>query len=176
MGKPAQTAARQSLIARLTMYWKMEGANIAIVPIAMVLFAGGQVGPTSLIALVPMMALLAIGTLYWRAKLHQIERGISPDDMVSKLAQLDMPMAAGSIIAVLAAAGAWTVPGWAVGTADKWVATSAAILTVLEYINYYHRQLQHFDHLPDWKRLLSGRGFRKSQLRRDIERVRNYSA
>jgi hypothetical protein len=44
------------------------------------------------------------------------------------------------------------------------------LLAVLEYINYYHVQLQHFDHAPDWKRLISGRGFRRSHLAREIER------
>jgi hypothetical protein len=44
------------------------------------------------------------------------------------------------------------------------------LLAVLEYINYYHVQLQHFDHAPDWQRLVSGRGFRRSHLAREIER------
>jgi uncharacterized integral membrane protein len=46
------------------------------------------------------------------------------------------------------------------------------LLAVLEYINYYHVQLQHFDHVADWRRLVSGRGFRRSHLAREIERWR----
>jgi hypothetical protein len=44
------------------------------------------------------------------------------------------------------------------------------LLAVLEYVNYYHVQLQHFDHAPDWQRLVSGRGFRRSHLAREIDR------
>jgi len=40
---------------------------------------------------------------------------------------------------------------------------------VLEHVNYYHRQLQHFDHWPDFKRLITGRGFRRSQLSVDLD-------
>jgi hypothetical protein len=43
---------------------------------------------------------------------------------------------------------------------------------MLEYVNYYHRQLQHFDHAADWKRLLAGRGFRVSQMAADLQRLR----
>jgi hypothetical protein len=44
------------------------------------------------------------------------------------------------------------------------------LLAILEYVNYYHVQLQHFDHAPDWQRLISGRGFRRSHLAREIDR------
>jgi hypothetical protein len=44
------------------------------------------------------------------------------------------------------------------------------LLAVLEYVNYYHVQLQHFDHDADWRRLMSGRGFRPSHLAREIDR------
>ena len=53
---------------------------------------------------------------------------------------------------------------------DRWVALAAAVLAALEYVNYYHRQLQHFDNFADIKRLLTGRGFRRSQMARDLER------
>lgn len=171
MTKPAQQTARKALISRLSMYWKMEGGNIVFMPGVMIFLAGGQVGAPSLLAIVPMMALLAIGTVYWRAKLLWIEHGIPCDDTVRRIAALDRPLAFGTVIAVLAALGAWTVDGVAVGTADKWVSAVAATMAALEYVNYYHRQLQHFDHLPDWKRLLAGGGFRKSQLRQDIDRL-----
>ncbi|WP_379553482.1 hypothetical protein [Qipengyuania sp. DGS5-3] len=171
MGKSSPTNVRDALIKRLTSYWKMEAGNVVLVPAIMLFLASGKVGIAAFVAIMPMMALLAVGAWYWRAKLHQIERGISPDKTIMKIATLNMPLAIASLVAVSACITAWLVPGLAVGTADRWVATAAAILAVLEYINYYHRQLQHFDHLADWKRLLSGGGFRKSQLRQDIDRV-----
>ena len=42
------------------------------------------------------------------------------------------------------------------------------ILGVLEYVNYYHVQLQHFDNMADWRRLLAGRGFRPAHMARDL--------
>ena len=57
------------------------------------------------------------------------------------------------------------------GLADRNVATACAVLAVLEYVNYYHRQLQHFDSREDFRRLLTGKGFRKSWLARDLEGV-----
>ena len=65
----------------------------------------------------------------------------------------------------------WRVPAWSAGLADRNVATACAVLAVLEYVNYYHRQLQHFDSREDFRRLLSGKGFRKSWLARDLEGV-----
>ena len=44
------------------------------------------------------------------------------------------------------------------------------LLAVLEYLNYDHVQLPRFDHAPDGRRLVSGRGLRRSHLAREIER------
>jgi hypothetical protein len=63
----------------------------------------------------------------------------------------------------------WFFPAWSVGPADRYVAMGCAVLAALEYINYYHRQLQHFDNREDFQRLLSGKGFRKSWMARDLE-------
>jgi len=52
-------------------------------------------------------------------------------------------------------------------------ATFAAVMAVLEYINYYHRQIQHFDHMSDFKRLIKGRGFRPAQMNQDLKSWRN---
>jgi hypothetical protein len=55
----------------------------------------------------------------------------------------------------------------------RFVATNLLfLLAVIEYVNFYHVQIQHFDHAADWKRLVSGRGFRRSHLARAIERHR----
>ncbi|TRD11144.1 hypothetical protein FGU71_04275 [Erythrobacter insulae] len=172
MAKPDTSTARQKLISRLTGYWRIEAANALLVPVFMVLVADGRIGVGSIAAILPMMALLIIGAAYWRAKLHQIEHGTSPDKTVKWIAALDFPMAIASAVAIAVCISLWSIDGLAVGTADRWVATAAAVLAALEYINYYHRQLQHFDHWADWKRLIAGGGFRKSQLRQDIDRLK----
>jgi hypothetical protein len=53
--------------------------------------------------------------------------------------------------------------------ADRIAATACAVLAALEYVNYYHRQLQHFDNWADFKRLIAGKGFRKSWMARDLD-------
>jgi hypothetical protein len=42
-------------------------------------------------------------------------------------------------------------------------------------VNYYHFQLQHFDHADDFQRLLSGKGFRQSHLSKSIRAYRQRS-
>lgn len=66
----------------------------------------------------------------------------------------------------------WMTGEFALSLGDRITASIAASLAMLEYVNYYHRQLQHFDHAADWKRLLEGRGFRASQMATDLQRLR----
>jgi hypothetical protein len=68
----------------------------------------------------------------------------------------------------LAAIAGWLLPGIAVSLADTICASVAASVAILEYVNYYHRQLQHFDNVADFKRLITGKGFRPSQMARDL--------
>lgn len=75
-----------------------------------------------------------------------------------------------TVVGVATAIASWFAPWLSNGLADRIVASVAATLAALEYVNYYRRQLQHFDHAADFRRLKEGRGFRKSQLRSDLER------
>lgn len=121
---------------------------------------------------IPMCALLIVGGLYWRAKLHRIEGNpATMRDFLPVADRLQVPLAAVSIGAVAICAWVWIADGGA-STGDRVVITIAALLAALEYINYYHRQLQHFDHWPDLKRLFSGRGFQRSQMAGDLARMR----
>lgn len=167
--------AKAKLDKRLSGYWKMEGINIIAVPLLMAWLADWQLGLASFVALIPMCALLAIGTIYWRSKLQQLREGQSLPRSIALLAKLQFPTLILTIIGAASATLAWVSPGSASGPGDRWVATAAATLAVLEYVNYYHRQLQHFDHAADWKRLISGRGFRPSQMSVDIARWRRHS-
>ena len=164
-------ASKGDLAKRLSSYWKMEGANVVILPAIMVALAGGQVGPLALFALVPMCGLLLVGTLYWRAKLAQLQGQDTLRPTLRTVTKWRRPLFIATILAVLGVIGALIEPGIARSRGDFWVAFAATLLAALEYVNYYHRQLQHFDHLADFTRLFSGRGFRKSQMRRDLERA-----
>jgi hypothetical protein len=42
------------------------------------------------------------------------------------------------------------------------------LLAALEYVNYYHRQLQYFDNMADLKHLLTGRGLKPAHMARDL--------
>ena len=166
-------ALKDLLISRLRPYWKMEAANVVFVPLCMIYLSAGQIGWTSIVAAIPMMLMLIIGAAYWRIKVQKLEalaRDVSPTMAI--IAKVQQPVLILCIIAVLAAAAAWLWPGQAVGQADKIVASTGAALAVLEYVNYYHRQLQHFDSKADFKRLLRGRGFRPSQMARDLRDFR----
>lgn len=71
---------------RLDGYWKMECANILLVPAAMIFLASGNVGWLSALALLPMCLLLAIGTFYWWAKLRFLRKREALEPRIALLA------------------------------------------------------------------------------------------
>lgn len=168
---------KEALVRRLNGYWKLEAANVVLVPAAIVFTCyalGGTLGLLSASAMLVMAALLMVGAAYWRAKLIQIEGGSRAlGEVLRWAARLKSVFAATSMTVFAAALASWFVTGLSVSLADRIAASIAATLAVLEYVNYYHRQLQHFDNMADWKRLWSGKGFRRSQLASDLTRVRS---
>jgi hypothetical protein len=164
--------SRAKLIKRLGPYWQMELGNAVLVPGAafgLVLFFGGAVGwPTALAALA-CAALLVVGAIAWRMEWAALKgEPRTAAYWTPILAQLQAPM----LLLTLAACGAviWRLASWG----DLWSpdAVAAAVLTalaLLEYVNYYHVQLQHFDNAADFKRLLAGKGFRRAHLARAID-------
>jgi len=124
------------------------------------------------IACVPMCGLLILGGLYWRAKLHQLEgRSDTLAGLLPFAHKWRLPLLATTALACALAMGVWVSPGLATSVGERWAITVAAALAALEYVNYYHRQLQHFDNWPDFRRLVTGRGFRRSWMARDLERA-----
>ena len=164
-------AAQPAVIRRLAWYWQAEAANVVLVPALMVWLSKGQLGLPAVLAIVPMCALLVAGTTYLRGKHRQLTARVPLDRALAWLAAAQLPLLAGTLVALAVMAWAWFEPALTRGPAERWVITVAAILAALEYVNYYHRQLQHFDNASDLRRLLTGRGFRPSQLRRDLERT-----
>ena len=118
---------------------------------------------------VPTAALLLVGGLYWRGKLHALEGDRAA--LYRSLLLADHAQKPLLILSLLAAAlvGAELLLGLpGVTTTDHWAAGIIGALAVLEYVNYYHRQLQHFDNLADFKRLLTGRGLRPAKMAIDL--------
>jgi hypothetical protein len=67
--------------------------------------------------------------------------------------------------ATLAAASAVIAGGWPPRTL---AAAGLTLLGWLEYVNYYHWQLQNFDSQIDAKRLAAGRGLRRAHMGRAV--------
>ncbi|MEM6856429.1 MAG: hypothetical protein AAF559_01035 [Pseudomonadota bacterium] len=133
--------------------------------------ADQAVGIGLALACVPMCGLLILGGLYWRAKLHQLEGRSGTLEAFLPLAhKWRLPLLATTALACVLAVGVWFTD-LAVSTGERWAITIAAILAALEYVNYYHRQLQHFDNRADFNRLITGRGFQRSWMARDLERL-----
>ena len=162
---------RAKLLHRLSRYWQFEAVNVFAVPLMMAYFSGGRLGWPAAIAIVPMSGMLVVGTVYLRAKYRQVALGEPIDRALKFVAGAQVFMLSGCLLALAVVGLSWLWPDTTQGLAERWVVTIAALLAALEYVNYYHRQLQHFDNASDWRRLLAGRGFRTSQLRRDLERA-----
>ena len=144
---------------------------MVLMPALMLFLSQARVGWPALVAMLAMSGMLVAGTIYLRAKYRQVAFGLPIDNALRQVGRAQVPLLILTLIAVGLCAWCWVNPALTRGLAERWVVTAAAILALLEYINYYHRQLQHFDNANDWQRLLSGRGFRVSQLRRDLERA-----
>jgi hypothetical protein len=155
----------------LEAYWKMEAANVLVVPaIALALgFPRDVVEAIALgLAIVATAGFLVVGAAFWRG----IDRRVRFADRVSGEQALDLaerverPLLMATGAAVAATLTALSLNGW---TASVIAAALLTLLAALEYVNYYHRQLQHFDNLADLKRLFSGRGFRPSHMARSLD-------
>lgn len=160
----------EKLKHRLSGYWKMEAGNAVLLPAFLLVLSRDHLSWVSVVCMVPMVVMLMIGAFYWRAKLKRLEN--PSHDFASAMgliARSQVPVLALTILAILVLAYAWSMPGLLTGGWDKGVATFSAVMAILEYVNYYHRQLQHFDHSEDFKRLLSGNGLRPSQMAKDLK-------
>ena len=160
------------LIKRLDPYWKMEAANMAGIPLICVVLTKGEIGWVTLVPLLATVLLLGIGAAYWRFKVRRLRRDQRDSTVLLWIERLRWPSLAVTISGAGVAALGWIAPALSVGLADRIAASACAVLAGLEYVNYYHRQLQHFDNATDFRRMLSGKGFRKSWMARDLAALR----
>jgi hypothetical protein len=166
--------SRAKVQNRLRNYWKMEAANAFVVPATgaiLVVTSDDNIDLPMFIAGLATTSLLVIGTFALRAHFKMSEGDSAPmAKFVPTASKLQKPMALLSALAVFSAGfSLWHDAGFSPSA----IATCVfALLAVLEYINYFVVQLQHFDHGPDFRRLMSGKGFRPSHLARAIARHR----
>lgn len=158
---------------RLTNYWKIEAGNAVFIPalaVYLVLRSGGTISAALVLSGLACSFLLVIGTIVLRMMLRQARgEANATADRIPLLIRLRWPAIGLCVAAAIALGIEWVDAGPQLST--QLVAPAVLLLlAVLEYVNYYHVQLQHFDHAPDWQRLVSGRGFRRSHLAREIDR------
>lgn len=170
-----ERAAAKATIRRLSWYWPMEAANVVLVPalaVGVVLGAGERVPPALIYALYPNIAMLGIGALYWRAALKRLQG--DPKPMAYWLGWIS-GLQRFVVVFLFLACGAALIDFWSGGgvTAGRIAILALIVLALAEYVNYYHVQLQHFDHAADFKRFLAGRGFRQSHMARDLKAYRS---
>jgi hypothetical protein len=150
----------------------MEGFNAILIPLLAFGFVRPSLGLESWLlagSLLPCCLLLIVGTAYWYALHARLNGNRYPMVRVVRVARIiQLP----SLLITLASFGlvgfAFTQPG-----ALAYVMLGIATLSVLEWINYYVVQLQHFDNLADFKRMISGKGFMQAHLAREIAALSN---
>jgi hypothetical protein len=165
--------SRENLRRRLSGYWKMEALNVALAPFIAFYIAKPD-DPLEIAAMAFVFAgvalLLVVGTLYWRGLLKRKLGDAAPLDRALRLADAAQPAARIWCWLAVAAAAALTIARGL--SAPAIAACVGSLLMVLEYVNYYKVQLQHFDNGADFKRLIGGRGFRRAHLARDLAAYR----
>ena len=165
-------AADGRVIKRLAWYWQVEVANAALVPLAFAIFAwrfGDGLGWPTLAALLPVCGLLVVGGLYWRGKLRALQgEGEALESALALADRWDRPLLVLTLLAIGLTVAGFLVPLAGSTASDRWAVLAAAALAAAEYVNYYHRQLQHFDNSPDFRRLITGRGFRPAKMAVDL--------
>jgi hypothetical protein len=172
----AASKTRDALIKRLDPYWKMEAGNMAIIPAFVLWVTDARIGWVTLVPLLAMVLLLGIGAVYWWLKVRQLkEQPVDADTVLRRIAALQLPALVLTLAGCGVAALGWIAPWLSMGLADRIAATGCALLAALEYVNYYHRQLQHFDNRTDFRRMLAGKGFRQSWMARDLAELRRRS-
>ncbi|OYQ24688.1 hypothetical protein CHU93_15100 [Sandarakinorhabdus cyanobacteriorum] len=164
---PSRFAGRDpaELRAHLARYWKMEAGNVLAVPLLvwfLVWNAGDQPDLAAGLAAAACAVLLVIGTAAWRLVLARLDgRADAANGLLAFCARAEIPALLLLVVASIATGLAIAANGWPPRTI---AAAGLTLLAWLEYVNYYHWQLQNFDSAIDFKRLLAGRGLRRAHM------------
>lgn len=162
---------RKKLIRRLSGYWKMEAANVLLVPLLALFCVVAYEDALSLWLAAAMLAcsgLLVIGAAAWRLELAELQGESALAAQLRRWLGPSKPLGlALGLLGGVAAVAEYVNDGSF--TPSAIAALALGTLAVLEYVNYYVAQLQHFDHAADFKRLVTGKGFRKPHLGRLVE-------
>ena len=168
----SESARREKLLKRLKPYWMMEGANVVFIPLmAWFLIAicfKGQVTVAVVTAMLATSFLLVVGTFAWKMVADRLEGDSTSEELWTPWLDLARWPALLLIVVALIATLAEAFSTLPQLSASLIGASLLCLLAILEFVNYYHIQLQHFDHAEDFQRLLAGYGFRRSHLSKSI--------
>jgi len=159
-------------------YAAMEGANVILVP-GLALWLGWPRSATETAAItlsiVAAAGLLVVGTLFWRALDRRLKgRDNGSFERAMKFADAaQRPMAMFTGASVVGAIAAFASHG---ASRAAIAAGLLSFLALLEYVNYYHRQLQVFDNAADLRRLLATGRFKRARLARGLAAYRKRPA
>ncbi len=172
----AMTAPRFSgrdpaaLRRHLASYWKMEGGNVLAVPLFvwfLVWQAEDRPDLAAILSAVACSFLLVVGTAAWRMALARLDGEMAlATRLVGFCARAELPSLLLLAAATVTTGHAVATQGWPPRTI---AAVGLSLLAWLEYVNYYHWQLQNFDSMIDFKRILAGRGLRRAHMGRAVK-------
>ena len=150
-------------------YGRLEAFNALLIPAIATYYgwpgdaAGGVVLTLANLAVV---IGLVVGAVYWLALAARLKGDPAPTRRALILAdRAPRPLLAVVVLSVIADTWLIAARGFTLPTG---IAATVTLLAALEYVNYYHVQLQHFDNLADWRKLLHGRGFRRAHMAGDL--------
>lgn len=172
MSNPASDLAgrdRAALRRHLSRYWQMEAANVLLMPAlgwAMLWSAGHTPDAAAIAGMAACSLLLVIGAAAWRMALAGLDGDrLLVARLTAACALAEWPALAVLLGASVLAAQSLLTAGW---HPNVFAGAGFTLLGWLEYMNYYHVQLQNFDSEIDLKRLRAGRGLRRAHLGRAV--------
>jgi hypothetical protein len=164
-------AASGRVAKRLQTYWRLEAANVVLLPFAVLIIVATSDGTPDLtlaVALIANSFLLVIGACYWRIVLLRVEGDPKPfARWLPRLAAAE-PAAVALTALTVAVTSFDLATGGGTWPAERVAAVAMTALAVLEYVNYYRFQLQYFDHAPDFAALLKRKTLKRAHMARDI--------
>ncbi|MBU6165743.1 MAG: hypothetical protein KGQ52_06385 [Alphaproteobacteria bacterium] len=158
-----------ALRQHLASYWKMEAGNVLALPLfagALVWYAGDWPDLAAVLGAAACSFLLIVGTAAWRLALARLDgQAALATRLVAFCARAEIPSLLLLAAATLASGHAIASAGW---PPRSIAAAALTLLAWLEYVNYYHWQLQNFDSAIDLKRIMAGRGLRRAHMGRAV--------
>jgi hypothetical protein len=151
-------------------YARMEALNIMLVPGTALVLAPPRNGAELVamgLAIAACAGFLFVGTAYWAALHRRVTRSdrTSLTRALALADRLERPLLLTIGASTAGLSFAIFARGWSGSNVGAAVLT---LLAALEYVNYYHRQLQHFDRWSSFKRLMTSGRFPRSHLARDL--------